>query len=121
MTDHTATVKAIYAAFAVGDIPSVLGALSPDIRWTEAEAALAITEMSSSSATSPDGTWFPLLRIVQLEPRACPSGSRAARLAIARQSCKGPRFAWEPPVRLIEESRRGPAHAVQTSQRSAWK
>jgi uncharacterized protein len=37
MTDHTATVKAIYAAFAVGDIPSVLGALSPDIRWTEAE------------------------------------------------------------------------------------
>lgn len=30
-------VKAIYEAFAKGDIPSVLGVLSTDIEWTEAE------------------------------------------------------------------------------------
>jgi len=30
-------VKAVYAAFATGDIPTVLGSLSPDIAWTEAE------------------------------------------------------------------------------------
>jgi uncharacterized protein len=31
------TVKAVYQAFAEGDVPSVLGFLSPDIAWTEAE------------------------------------------------------------------------------------
>ena len=31
------SVKAVYKAFATGDIPTVLGALSPDIAWTEAE------------------------------------------------------------------------------------
>lgn len=30
-------VKALYQAFAEADIPSVLGLLSPDIAWTEAE------------------------------------------------------------------------------------
>lgn len=30
-------VKAVYKAFATGDIPTVLGTLSPDIAWTEAE------------------------------------------------------------------------------------
>jgi len=30
-------VRGVYSAFAVGDIPSVLAALSPTIRWTEAE------------------------------------------------------------------------------------
>ena len=31
------SVKAVYQAFAAGDIPSVLGFLSPEIDWTEAE------------------------------------------------------------------------------------
>ena len=31
------SVKSIYQAFAEGDVPSVLGALSPEIDWTEAE------------------------------------------------------------------------------------
>lgn len=31
------TVKAIYGAFATGDIPSVVAAMSPDIEWNEAE------------------------------------------------------------------------------------
>ena len=31
------SVKALYQAFAKKDIPSVLGFLSPDIAWTEAE------------------------------------------------------------------------------------
>jgi len=31
------SVKALYQAFAAGDIPSVLGFLSRDIDWTEAE------------------------------------------------------------------------------------
>lgn len=31
------SVKATYQAFAEGDIPSVLGFLSPNIAWTEAE------------------------------------------------------------------------------------
>lgn len=30
-------VRSIYAAFAKGDIPAVLAALAPDVRWTEAE------------------------------------------------------------------------------------
>jgi len=30
-------VRAIYAAFAAGDVPAVLGAMSPDIVWNEAE------------------------------------------------------------------------------------
>jgi ketosteroid isomerase-like protein len=30
-------IKAIYAAFATGDVPGVLGGLSPDIVWNEAE------------------------------------------------------------------------------------
>ncbi|MBZ0111887.1 MAG: nuclear transport factor 2 family protein [Thermoanaerobaculia bacterium] len=30
-------VRAIYDAFEAGDIPSVLGALAPEVRWTEAE------------------------------------------------------------------------------------
>ena len=31
------SLKALYQAFAEADIPSVLGLLSPDIAWTEAE------------------------------------------------------------------------------------
>jgi ketosteroid isomerase-like protein len=31
------SVKAVYQAFAEGDIPSALGFLSPEIDWTEAE------------------------------------------------------------------------------------
>jgi uncharacterized protein len=31
------SVRAVYDAFAKGDIPAVLGFLSPDIEWTEAE------------------------------------------------------------------------------------
>ena len=30
-------VKQVYQAFAEGDVPTVLGALSPEIDWTEAE------------------------------------------------------------------------------------
>ncbi len=30
-------IQGAYAAFAKGDVPSVLGILSPDIAWTEAE------------------------------------------------------------------------------------
>ncbi len=31
------TVRDLYAAFAKGDMPAVLGALAPDVHWTEAE------------------------------------------------------------------------------------
>ena len=31
------SIKSVYEAFATGDISAVLGALSPDIAWTEAE------------------------------------------------------------------------------------
>jgi uncharacterized protein len=31
------SIKQVYQAFAEGDIPTVLGALSPEIDWTEAE------------------------------------------------------------------------------------
>ncbi|MGQ0799056.1 MAG: nuclear transport factor 2 family protein [Pseudomarimonas sp.] len=37
MNTATDTVHAIYAAFALGDVPAVLGALAPDVFWTEAE------------------------------------------------------------------------------------
>ena len=36
MTAHTETARAIYAAFAAGDIPTVLGGMAPDIHWTQA-------------------------------------------------------------------------------------
>lgn len=37
MTSTLESVKAVYAAFAAGDIPTVLGTFAPDIHWTEAE------------------------------------------------------------------------------------
>ena len=37
MTTHSETINKLYAAFATGDIPTVLGAFAPDISWTEAE------------------------------------------------------------------------------------
>jgi uncharacterized protein len=37
MSKDLELVRSIYAAFAVGDIPSVLGALAADVSWTEAE------------------------------------------------------------------------------------
>lgn len=30
-------IQSVYDAFARGDVPAVLGALSPDVEWTEAE------------------------------------------------------------------------------------
>ena len=35
--ENVAAVQAIYRAFATGDVPAVLAALSPDIEWNEAE------------------------------------------------------------------------------------
>ncbi len=37
MTTHSETINKLYAAFASGDIPTVLAAFAPDIHWTEAE------------------------------------------------------------------------------------
>jgi ketosteroid isomerase-like protein len=37
MHQLTEIIRGAYAAFAKGDIPSVLGLLSPNARWTEAE------------------------------------------------------------------------------------
>lgn len=37
MSNHLDTVRDLYAAFAVGNIPAVLDALAPGVRWTEAE------------------------------------------------------------------------------------
>lgn len=36
MNSNLELVRSLYQAFAVGNIPSVLGALSPTVRWTEA-------------------------------------------------------------------------------------
>lgn len=35
--ENVALVQGIYNAFAAGDVPAVLGAMSPDIVWNEAE------------------------------------------------------------------------------------
>lgn len=37
MNQPTDIVRGLYAAFARGDIPTVLGVLAPDASWTEAE------------------------------------------------------------------------------------
>lgn len=37
MADQAGLIRGIYDAFARGDVPAVLGALAPDIRWTEAD------------------------------------------------------------------------------------
>lgn len=37
MSSNLDVVRAVYKAFAVGDITSVLAVLAPDARWTEAE------------------------------------------------------------------------------------
>ena len=37
-------IDGVYAAFARGDIPDVLGALAPDIAWNEAEHNLPLAE-----------------------------------------------------------------------------
>jgi len=36
--DNVTLLKNLYAAFGSGDIPTVLGSMSPDIRWHEAES-----------------------------------------------------------------------------------
>ena len=36
--DNVGLLKSLYAAFARGDVPSVLGAMSADIRWYQAES-----------------------------------------------------------------------------------
>lgn len=36
MTPNTAIARALYDAFAAGDMPTVIGALSPEICWVEA-------------------------------------------------------------------------------------
>ena len=35
--ENVALIRGIYDAFAAGDVPAVLGAMSPDIVWNEAE------------------------------------------------------------------------------------
>ena len=35
--ENVELVRAVYAAFAAGDVPAVLGAMSPEIVWHEAE------------------------------------------------------------------------------------
>lgn len=37
MSNNLDLVRRVYEAFAVGDIPAVLGLLSPDVHYTEAE------------------------------------------------------------------------------------
>ena len=37
MSENVQIVRDAYAAFAAGDVPSVLGVMSPDITWNEAE------------------------------------------------------------------------------------
>ena len=37
MTTNLETIRNVYAAFGRGDIPVVLGALAPNVSWTEAE------------------------------------------------------------------------------------
>lgn len=37
MNNNADTIAILYAAFAKGDVPAVLGAFAPDIRWTEAD------------------------------------------------------------------------------------
>ena len=37
MATSSETTRAVYAAFARGDIPAVLGALDASVKWTEAE------------------------------------------------------------------------------------
>ncbi|RYY81418.1 MAG: nuclear transport factor 2 family protein [Comamonadaceae bacterium] len=34
---NTETIQALYAGFAAGDMPAILGTMAPDIEWTEAE------------------------------------------------------------------------------------
>ena len=36
-TENVKTVESLYAAFATGNIPTVLGALDPQVEWWEAE------------------------------------------------------------------------------------
>jgi ketosteroid isomerase-like protein len=37
MPTNTEVITALYAAFGTGDIPTVLGTLTEDVSWTEAE------------------------------------------------------------------------------------
>jgi len=43
-------IRGLYSAFAVGDVPSVLGAMDPNISWTEAEGF-----MYGGAYTGPNG------------------------------------------------------------------
>jgi len=38
VAEHSVTIASLYAAFARGDVPTVLAALGPDVSWKEGES-----------------------------------------------------------------------------------
>jgi len=43
MSNNLDVIRSLYQAFAVGDIPAVLAALSPNVRLTEAEGGKVVS------------------------------------------------------------------------------
>jgi len=50
MDENTATMRSLYDAFAKGDIPSVLGAMDPQIRWEEPEGVPLFNDQTGPDA-----------------------------------------------------------------------
>lgn len=51
MADNASFLEGLYAAFARGDVPTVLDAMSPDIEWNEAEH---VTFWTGAAFVGPD-------------------------------------------------------------------
>lgn len=50
MGNHATTVRRVYDAFGEGDVPSVLGAMDPQIRWEEPEGMPVFSDQTGPDA-----------------------------------------------------------------------
>ncbi len=68
MATSVEIVSGLYAAFAVGDVPAVLGALDPAMQWNEAENS---THADGNPYVGPEGAGGLFMRLVtDIEPFA---------------------------------------------------
>ena len=62
MADSIATVKALYDAFALGDVPAALGLFDPEMHWMEAESGpLAVNNPYLGPQAVAEGVFMPLV------------------------------------------------------------
>ena len=65
MADNGAVISDLYAAFARGDVPAVVGALDPHVEWREADGFPTQGTFVGPEAVV-NGVFVPLMNVVLL-------------------------------------------------------